>query len=169
MKKVILLLSLVLTSWTMTAQRVAVVDSKSILEKLPEYKTAQEQLDQYSAQWEQEIKAAFDKVEKMYKAYQAETSMLDENMKKQREDEIMRREREAKALQKKYFGYEGELFSKRETLMRPIQDRVYSAVQEIASKESYDIILDKSAGVTVFYNNPKYDISSKVIATLGVK
>ncbi len=168
MKKIIILLGLVFASWSISAQRVAVVDSKSILEKLPEYTEAQQKLDQFSAQWEQEIKVAFEKVEKMYKAYQAESSMLDDNMKKQREDEIMNREREAKALQKKYFGYEGELYTKRESLMRPIQDKVYSAVQDVASKESYDIILDKSAGVTVFYNNPRFDISSKVMASLGV-
>ena len=169
MKKIFLFLSLALMSFVAQAQRTAVIDSKYILEKIPDYQNAQKELDKYSAQWEDEIKKAFDQVEQMYKSYQAEVSMLDDNLKKQRENAIMEKEKDAKALQKKYFGYEGMLFKKREELVRPIQDKVYSAVQSIAVKESYDIILDKSSGVTVFYNNTNVDISNKVLKSLGIQ
>ncbi len=168
MKKLIILASLALMSLGASAQRIAVIDSKYLLEKIPEYAQTQKQLDSYSQKWEAEIKKAFEKVEYMYKSYQAEASMLDDNLKKQREDDIMAKEREAKELQKKYFGYEGELFKKREELVRPIQDRVYTAVQNVSTKESYDLILDKASGTTVFYNSSKIDINSKVLKELGI-
>ncbi len=167
MKKLSLLLAIALMSLGASAQRIAVIDSKYILEKIPAYNKAQAQLDQVSAKWEEEIKTAFEKVEYMYKSYQAEASMLDDNLKKQRETDIMNKEKEAKDLQKKYFGYEGALFKKREELVRPIQDQVYSAVQSVATKESYDLILDKASGSTVFFNSTKVDLSSKVLKELG--
>ncbi len=167
MKKLSLILAIALMSLGASAQRIAVIDSKYILEKIPAYTKAQAQLDQISAKWEEEVKEAFDKVEYMYKSYQAEVSMLDDNLKKQRENDIMNKEKEAKNLQKKYFGYEGALFKKREELVRPIQDQVYSAVQAVATKESYDLILDKASGSTVFFNSTKVDLSSKVLKELG--
>ncbi len=167
MKKLSFLLVLCLATLAMQAQRIAVIDSKYILEKIPEYNQAQTQLDKYSTQWEKEIKEAFDKVEYMYKSYQAEVSMLDDNLKKQRETAIMNKEKEAKDLQNKYFGYEGQLFKKREELIRPIQDKVYTAVQVVATKESYDIVMDKASGSTVFFNSTKVDLSAKVIEELG--
>ncbi len=168
MKKSFILLALAFLTFSATAQRMAVIDSKYILEKIPEYNQSQKQLDTYSQQWEEEIKKAFDKVEYMYKSYQAEASMLDDNLKRQRENDIMNKEKEAKELQKKYFGYEGELFKKREELIRPIQDRVYTAVQTVSTRESYDVILDKASGTTVFYNSAKVDLSNKVLKELGI-
>ncbi len=169
MKKLSLLLAITLITLSASAQRIAVIDSKYILDKIPAYNQAQLQLDKFSGQWEQEIKDAFSKVEYMYKSYQAEASMLDDNLKKQRENAIMNKEKEAKELQKKYFGYEGALFKKREELVRPIQDQVYSAVQSVATKESYDLVLDKASGSTVFFNSTKVDLSNKVLKELNIK
>src|SRR6266567_334902 len=129
-----------------SAQRYAVIDSKYILEKLPEYTAAQHKLDQFSAQWQQEIDKKSSDLDKMYKDYDAEQVMLSDELKKKREDELFNREKELRDLQKKRFGYEGDIFKKRQELIKPIQDRVYTAVQKLAVSKLYDFILDKSEG-----------------------
>lgn len=146
MKKlfVIVLLSFALISNSF-AQRYCVIDSKYILENLPEYKQAQAKLDEISAQWQKEIDAKLQDVDRMYKAYQSEQVMLSDEMKKKREEEIIKKEKEAKELQKKKFGFEGELFKKRQELVKPVQDKVYNAVQKMAAAKAYDVIFDKSA------------------------
>ena len=150
------------------AQRYAIIDSKYILEKLTEYRDAQTKLDNQSKTWQTEIDAMMADVDKMYKSYQAERAMLSDEIRHKREDEITAKEKAARDLQKKRFGYEGDLFKKRQELIKPIQDRVYSAVQKVAAARSYDIVLDKAGGVTLFYANPTLDKSDEVLKQLGV-
>ena len=151
------------------AQRWAVIDSKYILEKLPEYKVAQGKLDKFSEQWQQEIDQKSAAMDKMYKDYDAEQVMLSDVLKKKREDELYNKEKELRDLQKKHFGFEGDLFKKRQELIKPIQDKVYNAVQKLAVDRQYDIILDKSEGITVIFADPKLDRSDDVLRNLGVK
>ncbi|MFZ4057659.1 MAG: OmpH family outer membrane protein [Ferruginibacter sp.] len=170
MKKTLALFSLlILMALYSHAQRYAVIDSKYILEKLPEYKTAQTSLDQFSAQWQQEIEKKQTDVDKMYKDYDAEQVMLSDELKKKREDEIYNKEKEVRDLQKRRFGFEGDLFKKRQELIKPIQDKVYMAIQKLAVDRSYDFILDKSEGITVIFADPKLDRSDEVLKFMGVK
>ena len=169
MKKILFcFLALALSATASFAQRYCVIDSKYILEKLVEYKDAQTKLEQQSKVWQTEIDNQMSDVDKMYKSYQAERAMLSDEMRKKREDEIVMKEKAAKDLQKKRFGYEGDLFKKRQELIKPIQDRVYTAVQKVATSKSYDIVLDKAGGVTLFYANPTLDKSDDVLKQLGV-
>ena len=154
---------------TVSAQRYAVIDSKYILEKLPEYKSAQQKLDQFSEQWQQEIDKKSADLDKMYKDYDAEQVMLSDELKKKREDELFNREKELRDLQKKRFGYEGDIFKKRQELIKPVQDKVYNAVQKVAVAKLYDFILDKSEGITVIFADPKLDRSDDIFKELGVK
>ena len=154
---------------TAQAQRYAVIDSKYILEKVPQYKESQERLDQFSIQWQQEIDQKQTAVDKMLKDFDAEAIMLSDELKKKREDEIFNKEKELRDLQKKRFGFEGDLFKKRQELIKPIQDRVYNAVQKLAVDKQYDFILDKSEGITVIFADPKLDRSDDVLRNLGVK
>jgi len=149
-------------------QHYCVIDSKYILEKIPDYKDAQTKLDGYSKAWQTEIDNKMAEVDKMYKAYQAERPMLSDDMRRKREDEITEKEKEAKDLQKQRFGYEGDLFKKREELVKPIQDKVYNAVQKMATQRAYDVVLDKAGGVTLFYADPKLDHSDDVLKILGI-
>jgi len=151
------------------AQRYAVIDSKYILEKLVDYKEAQKKLDQFSELWQQEIDQKQAIVDKMLKEYDAEQVMLSDELKKKREDELYNKEKELRDLQKKRFGFEGDLFKKRQELIKPIQDRVYNAVQKLAVDKQYDFILDKSEGITVIFADPKLDKSEDVLRNLGVK
>ena len=151
------------------AQRYAVVDTKFILDKMPEYKDAQKQLDQTSAQWQKEIDDKQAVLDKMYKDYEAEQVMLSDELKKKRENELFNKEKEVRDLQRKRFGFEGDLFKKRQELIKPIQDKVYNAVQKMAVARSYDFILDKSEGITVIFADPKLDRSDDILKDLGVK
>ena len=170
MKKFLLLVvCFSLLSLAGIAQRWAVIDSKYILEKLPEYKVAQGKLDKFSEQWQQEIDQKSAAMDKMYKDYDAEQVMLSDVLKKKREDELYNKEKELRDLQKKHFGFEGDLFKKRQELIKPIQDKVYNAVQKLAVDRQYDIILDKSEGITVIFADPKLDRSDDVLRNLGVK
>ena len=170
MKKILVtVLSCIVLSAALYAQRYAVIDSKYILEKLPEYKAAQQKLDQFSQQWQQEIDKKSAALDKMYKDYDAEQVMLSDDLKKKREDELFNNDKELKDLQRKRFGYEGDIFKKRQELIKPIQDRVYNAVQKLAVLKLYDFILDKSEGITVIFADPKLDRSDDVLKELGVK
>ena len=170
MKKILILATcFLLLAGISNAQRYAVIDSKYILDKLPEYKEAQKTLDQFSEQWQQEIDQKQAIVDKMFKDYDAEQVMLSDVLKKKREDELYNKEKELRDLQKKRFGFEGDLFKKRQELIKPIQDRVYNAVQKLAVEKQYDFILDKSEGITVIFADPKLDKSDEVLRNLGVK
>lgn len=170
MKKT-LLLTLLLTAgiFTLEAQRYAVVDTKYILDKLPEYKDAQKQLDQVSMAWQKEIDDKQATLDRMYKDYEAEQVMLSDELKKKREDELFNREKEVRDLQRKRFGFEGDLFKKRQELVKPIQDKVYNAIQKIAVNRLYEFVLDKSEGITVIFADPKLDKSEDVLKELGIK
>ena len=170
MKKLLILATcFLLIASVSNGQRYAVIDSKYILDKLPEYKEAQKTLDQFSEQWQQEIDQKQAMVDKMYKDYDAEQVMLTDVLKKKREDELYNKEKDLRDLQKKRFGFEGDLFKKRQELIKPIQDRVYNAVQKLAVEKQYDFILDKSEGITVIFADPKLDKSADIIRNLGVK
>ena len=151
------------------AQRFAYVDTKHILEKLSDYKGAQQKLDDQAALWQKEIDQKNETLKKMYSKYQAEEFLLTADLKKQREDEIVKAEDELKDMQKKRFGYNGDLFKKRQELIQPIQDKVFDAVQKIAQMRSYDFIFDKaSGGAALLYTNPQYDVSEEVLKKLGM-
>lgn len=158
-----------LMAFAANAQRYAVVDSKYILSKLPEYAEAQKKLDQFSEMWQKEIDQKQAALDRMYKEYDAEKVMLTDNLNKKREDELYNKEKELRDLQRRRFGFEGDLFKKRQELIKPIQDRVYNAIQKLAVDRSFDLILDKSEGITVIFADPKLDRSEEVLKNLGVK
>ena len=149
------------------AQKLAFVDTDYILKNIPEYTQAQKNLDDIAASWQKDIDTKYAEIDKLYKAYQAEQVLLTEDMKAQRRKEIEDKEKSAKELQKQKFGYQGELFLKRQELIQPIQDKVYDAVQKIATTKLYDFVLDKSSGSVVLYANSKNNISDQVLQSLG--
>lgn len=170
MKKIcVALCFILLATLGAQAQRYAIVDTKYILDRMPEYKDAQAKLDQFSEQWQKEIDTKQAALDKMYKDYDAERVMLSEDLRKKREDEIFLREKEVRDLQRQRFGFEGDLFKKRQELVKPVQDKVYTAIQKIAVARMYDFILDKSEGITVIFADPKLDKSEDVLKELGVK
>jgi len=149
------------------AQKSAFVDTQYILNNIPEYTDAQDILNELSAKWQQEITEKHKEVSEMYKKYQAEAVLLPADVKKKREDEIVKKDNEVKALQKKYFGPGGELFKKREELIKPIQEKVYNAIETVATTENIAFVFDKAGSPTLLYGNPKYDISDAVLDELG--
>jgi outer membrane protein len=151
----------------MHAQKFAYVDSQYILENLPEFTEAQAQLDELSTQWQKEIEAKFAEVDKMYKDYQVQAVLLPEDLKKKKEQEIVDKEKEAKNLQKSRFGVDGDLFKKRQELVKPIQEKVYNVIQDMATNNNYMVIFDKSGSLSMLYANPKYDLSDEVLDNLG--
>ncbi len=167
MKKIVFVLLFLGMAIISNAQRYCVIDSKYILEKLVDYKDAQTRLDQASQNWQQEIDAKMQDVDKLYKSYQAERAMLSDEMRKKREDEIVAKEKMAKDLQKQRFGYEGDLYKQRQILVKPIQDKVYNAIQKYAGIKGYDLVLDKAGGVTIFFADPKLDKSEEILKSLG--
>lgn len=170
MRKIALLTAAVLLTSAFTyAQKYAFVDTDYIRKNIPAFNTAQEQLDKLSKQWEKEVADGYAEVEKMYKAYQNEVVLLSQDMKARREETIINKEKEVKDLQNKYFGMEGELFKKREELVKPVQDEILKAIKEIAVEGSYAVIFDTAAGGNVLFANPKYDISDQVLQKLGYK
>ena len=170
MKKLVLIvLAVIGFSWISVAQKMAFIDTEYIMENIPAYKAAQNQLDQLSGQYQKELESIHAEIEQMYKDFQAESVLLSEDMKRKREDVIITKEKDYKQLQKKYFGPSGDLFKKRQGLVKPIQDDVFNAVQEIANEGSYSIIFDKAGGTTLFFTNPKFDLSDQVLQKLGYK
>ncbi len=170
MKKLILTLGFIaLLGSSGFAQKFGFIDSEYILENIPSFNAAQEQLDQLSKQYQKELETMYADVEKMYKDFQAEGVLLSDDMKRKREDVIITREKEYKELQRKYFGPSGELFKKRQSLVQPIQDDLFSAVQELANEGAYAVIFDKAGGTSLFVTNPKFDLSDQVLQKLGYK
>jgi len=170
MKRLVFITFVILTSMGIAkAQKFAFIDSEYILENIPAFTAAQEQLDQLSSQYQKELESMHAELEQMYSDYQAESVLLSDDMKRKREDVIITKEKDYKQLQSKYFGPSGDLFKKREALVKPIQDDVFNAVQEIANEGSYAVILDKANGTTLFFTNPRYDLSDQVLQKLGYK
>lgn len=169
MKKTTFTILLALFSSVLFAQKWAYVNTEYILEKIPAYKEAKRQLDNISQRYQKEIEEIYSEADKLYKAYQNDKVLLSEEMRKKREQEIVEKENQAKKLQKKYFGKNGELFQKRQELIKPIQDEVYEAVKEIAGERNYALIIDTAAGATVLYSDPRYDKSDEVLKKLGYR
>ncbi|MBP1667145.1 MAG: rane protein [Bacteroidetes bacterium] len=170
MKKISFIIGLlVLSSAIAVAQKYAFVDTEYIRKNIPAFTTAQEQLDNLSKQWEKEVADGYAVVEKMYKSYQNEAPLLSQDMKVKREEAIIAKEKEMKELQNKYFGMEGDLFKKREELVKPIQDEILKAIKDIAVEGSYAVIFDSAAGGNILFANPKFDISDQVLEKLGFK
>ena len=170
MKRIVLTIAAVLTLIVaVNAQKHAFIDTEYIMENIPAFTAAQEQLDQLSSQYQKELESMHAEVEQMYKDYQSESVLLSEDMKRKREDVIITKEKEYKQLQRKYFGPNGDLFQKRQGLVKPIQDDIFNAVQEIATEGSYAVIFDKAGGTTLFFTNPRYDLSDQVLQKLGYK
>lgn len=168
MKKIVLLISTVMFLFgTAAAQKFAYVDSQYILDNIPEYAEAQAQIDELSLEWQKEIESKFAEVDKLYQDYQAQSVLLPEDMKKKKEQEIVDKEREAKSLQKQRYGKDGDLFKKRQELIKPIQENIYNAIQEISQDGNYMIVFDKAGSLSIMYANPKYDISDEVLDNLG--
>lgn len=151
------------------AKRYAVIDTRYILNKMPEYVQANKQIQLISEQWQKEIDDKQAALDQMYKNYAAEQVMLSDELKNKREAELFNKEKEVRDLQKKRFGYDGDVFKERQRLIKPIQDKVYNAIQKIAVEKAYDFVLDKSEGITVIFVDPKLDKSDDVLRELGIK
>ena len=165
-----LMLGLFLTGTIeVNAQKYAVIDTRYILEKIPDYANAQKELDMIAANWQKEIDAMQSELDKMYKDYEAEQVMLSEDLRKKREDQLFVKEKTLRDLQRQRFGFEGDLFKKRQQLIKPVQDKVFNAVQKLAVQRGYEFILDKSEGITVIFADPKLDKSEDVLRELGVR
>jgi outer membrane protein len=170
MKKIILsTFVLLFISIIATAQRYAIIDTKYILGKIPDYLEAQVKLTEFSERWQNEIDQKQKDLNKLQKDFEAEQVILPENLRKKREEEISRRQTILQDLQRTRFGFEGDLFKKRAELIKPIQDLVYNAIQKLAIEKQYDFILDKSEGITVIFADPKLDKSEDILKTLGIK
>lgn len=170
MKKLLITLSIILTGFLANAQtKFCFVDSEYILKHIPEYKSAQTQLDDLAAEWQKEVDNKYAEIEKMYKSYQAEQVLLSDEMRAKREQEIVDKEKAVKEFQKAKFGYQGELFKRREELVKPIQDKVFDAVNKYADQYSYGVIFDKSGDATMLYTSSKLDKSNDIIVALGYK
>lgn len=170
MKRIGLTFVLALLSLTtVLAQRLAFVDSDYILKHMPEYASAKRQLDALSAQWQKEIDARYQEIDRLYKAYQADQVLLSADMKKRREAEIADKERTAKDFQNQKFGPDGELAQKSNAVIKPIQDKIAKAVQAVAENDNIDMIFDKNSEVIMLYANPRYDKSADVLTRLGLK
>ena len=168
MKKFIFICLIALTAaMTASAQKYALLDMEYILKNIPAYERANEQLNQVSKKWQAEGEAPNTEASTMYKNYQNEMVFLSQEQKKARQEAIMKKEKDASDLKRKYFGPEGELFKKRESLMSPIQEEIYTAVKEIAELRGYSLVLDRSSDTGVIYGSPKADISNEVLQKLG--
>jgi len=171
MKKYLFLLlgAFVLTVSSTNAQRYAIIDTKYILNKIPDYVEAGKKLQLLSDQWQKEIDDKQAELDKMNKDFEVEQYMLSDELKKKREAEIAAKEKDIRDLQKKRFGYDGDLFKQRQRLVKPIQDKIFTAIQKIAVARGYDFILDKSEGITVIFADPKLDKSDEVLREMGIK
>lgn len=168
MKKSILLSLLFLAfAFTVNAQKFALIDMEYILKNIPAYERANEQLNQISKKWQSEVDALAQDAKTLYKNYQSEAVFLSEEQKTKKEEAIVAKEKEAGELKRKYYGPEGELFKKRESLMKPIQDEIYNTVKELAETKGYSVIVDRASAASIIYASPKIDISNDVLSKLG--
>ena len=158
---------LIVSAWAGTAQKFALIDMEYILKNIPAYEMTNEQLSQVSKKWQNEVEALQQEAQNMYKTYQSDLVFLSAEMKTKREEEIVKKEKEAQDLKRKYFGADGELYKKRESLMKPIQDEIYNAVKEISESRGYQLVVDRASAMSVIFASPKIDISNEVLAKLG--
>ncbi len=168
MKKMIILGCLFLCcSLIGNAQKFALIDMEYILKNIPAYEMTNEQLSQVSKKWQNEVDALQQEAQNMYRTYQSDLVFLSAEMKTKREEEIVKKEQEAQELKRKYFGPEGELYKKRENLMKPIQDEIYNAVKEISEDKGYQMVMDRASSMNIIFASPKIDISNEVLIKLG--
>lgn len=167
MKKLLFLLLLSCSALAASAQKFVLVDMEYILKNVPAYERANEQLNQVSKKWQAEVEALNSEAQTLYKNYQSEAVFLSEEEKARREEAIVAKEKEATELKRKYFGTEGELFKKRESLMTPIQDEIYNAVKDICDQKGYSLVLDRASDAGIIFASPKIDISNEVLQKLG--
>ena len=167
MRKIFIMSLMAVMAVTASAQKFALVDMDYILKNVPAYERANEQLNQVSKKWAAEVEALNLEASTMYKNYQNEVVFLSQEQKKKRQEEIMNKEKEASDLKRKYFGPEGELFKKRESLMSPIQDEIYTAVKDISELRGYSLVLDRASDAGIIFGSPKIDISNEVLEKLG--
>ena len=167
MKKILLMIVVAMTAVAANAQKFALLDMEYILKSIPAYERANEQLNQVSKKWQAEVEALTTEATTMYKNYQNEVVFLSQEQKKAKQEQIMQKEKEAADLKKKYFGPEGELFKKRESLMTPIQEEIYNAVKEISDLRGYSLVLDRASDTAIIFGSPKIDISNEVLENLG--
>ncbi|NVN94582.1 MAG: OmpH family outer membrane protein [Bacteroidetes bacterium] len=170
MKKIFFSIAILLfTTGLSFSQKYAYIDSEYIMDNIPEYKDAQSEIDALSKQWQKEIEQKFKEIDNLYKAFQAESVLLPEEVKKKRENEIIASEKDAKDLQKKRFGKDGDLYKKRQDLVKPIQDKVYNAIEKRSQEKNYIFVFDKAGSLTIMYADPKYDMSDDILNDLGYK
>ena len=168
MKKLIFLISIILLSVSISfSQKYAYVNTDYILSNIPKYESAQEQLNLISSEWQNEIEDLYNDIDKMYKEYQAEEVLLTDDMKADRQEQIANKEKKVRDLQNKRFGQNGDLFKKRQELIKPIQDDIFNAVKEIGVESNYAVIFDSSGSLSMLYTDPKYDKSDEVLKKLG--
>lgn len=168
MKKLFLISCLlVVCAWMADAQKYALIDMEYILKNIPAYEMTNEQLSQVSKKWQNEVDALQQEAQNMYKTYQSDLVFLSAEMKTKREEEIVKKEQEAQDLKRKYFGADGELYKKRESLMKPIQDEIYNAVKEISEDKGYQLVIDRASALSIIFASPKIDISNEVLIKLG--
>lgn len=167
MRKVLVMMAMMLSAVAASAQKFALVDMEYILKNIPAYERAHEQLNQVSKKWQAEVEALSTEAQTMYKNYQNEVVFLSQEQKKERQDAIMEKEKQAAELKRKYFGPDGELFKKRTSLMTPIQEEVYNAVKDIADLRGYQLVLDRASDTGIIFGSPKIDISNEVLQKLG--
>lgn len=169
MKKLMLFLVVLLMATAGYSQRFAYIDTDFIMENIPDFKAAEQEIERVSNQWQVEIEKMFADVEQLYREYQAEAPLLPEDMRRRREENIIERERQAKQLQMQRFGREGDLFAKRQELIRPIQERVFKVVEELATSENYAIIFDKAGSMSMIFTDVRFDLSNEVLRRLGYR
>ncbi|MDR1584617.1 MAG: OmpH family outer membrane protein [Prevotellaceae bacterium] len=167
MKRIVFLGLLTACTFALNAQKFAMVDMEYIMKNIPAFETANEQLNQVSKKWQSEVETKLEEVQALYKNYQTELVFMSEDMKAKREEEIIAKEKAAQELKRSYFGTEGELYKKRESLMKPIQDEIFTAIQELSKEKSLDLIFDKNSAMSVIFSSPKLDISDEVLQKLG--
>lgn len=168
MKKILLTLAVVMAAcFAASAQKFALVDREYILKQVPSYEMANEQLRQLSQRWQKEVEAVTRDADAMYKKYLSDKVFLTEDQVKKREEEIVAKEKQASELRYKYFGPEGELYKKRQTLMKPIQDDVYNAIKKLSEERGYQCIFDRASSANIVYASPRIDVSNEVLAKLG--
>ena len=167
MKKILMMFAMLAVAFTASAQKFALVDMEYILKNIPAYERANEQLTQVAKKWQAEVDALNTEAQTMYKNYQNEVVFLSQEQKKEHQEAIMNKEKEASELKRKYFGPEGELFKKRTSLMTPIQEEIYNAVKDIADLRGYSLILDRASDTSIIFGSPKIDISNEVLSKLG--
>ena len=165
-KSLLVMIAALMIAFSVNAQRIATVDINKVLENLEEYQTAQKKLDDVAAKWQREINEEYDKIKGMYSRYQAESVLMSEEVRRQKEDEIMNKEKEVREMQKSKFGPEGALFKKRQELVRPIQDNVYETIEDFANTKGFDFIFDKGGSAGIIFSNARFDKTDDILKAI---